>query len=272
MPPGIALNLRLLDLLEELAASFPLFSDYKQAHAQLFIIIARCLGFKELQQNQLLSVLEEKTNAVLNTAFILSQNPVKARKSIEIVLEDLQNKIERSSDVALVLCDALGLLEFLTLFIIYRKEIKKGYLALAVNPSGKTSTFKFMVKRWLGNYGFPEEFDMREIAYDLGRKIGFSEIRLFRGFDKLIHNVEKEGVLESKNLIELLWKIFGDFNDVLGTLLKGHKGVIILSDHGYDILRKEGRWSLGHIWRGDKPYASCLVPLILIRGGDDCEK
>jgi hypothetical protein len=65
-------------------------------------------------------------------------------------------------------------------------------------------------------------------------------------------------------MINSLFKIANKLHNEVENWLNNKYKVLILADHGYDILRNENVWTLTHTWEKEKLCVSPFVPILII--------
>jgi hypothetical protein len=163
-----------------------------------------------------------------------------------------------------LLCDALSIPEYL--FLLHSFGIPVGNAFYAVNPSGKTATFKYLAENYLK---IPppegEELIMRTVAQGLARKLGAISHKTFRKLDDLIHSTSEEGFKNPDEMVGALFKVVEELRRNLMKLTDGGSSVLMLADHGYDVIVEQSRLLLTHGWQLGIECASPFAPILVLR-------
>ncbi|MBS7605959.1 MAG: hypothetical protein QXO15_09995 [Nitrososphaerota archaeon] len=160
----------------------------------------------------------------------------------------------------LILCDCLSLPEYAFIFTGACKFSFSDMLFM-INPGGKTKTFEFLAKNYL-NVDYSKEPSLEDIANGLTRKLSCSGCTLFREMDILIHRFEKVGFTSLRDMV----KVFYERISSLIASIKAHSidhPVLLLTDHGYDVISKDGRIYPYHRWSGESSLSIIAPALVL---------
>jgi hypothetical protein len=221
--------------------------------------------FSDVETNPVLTALTGDVRTL-----IISINSILRRRVAETslylktaidILEDMKNSEE---PLYIILCDALSLPEYMFLLYVFHESVAIDKALCAVNPSGKTATFKYLAKEYLGLKRLPplEEATMKNISESLRRKLGASGATLFQDFDMLIHY---RG--EYRNADEMIMSLFKTMNKLQKEVekhLNNEYTVLLLADHGYDVRKRGNLWTLTHQWDKEKLCVSPFVPILIM--------
>lgn len=263
------LSVAVLNILAELKTTKPLFPDERMAHLYFLRVLGKCQGVSAVREGPSYEELERSVLTIFQIVSKLARKPSVAANTIHAAIEEAVKRAKHAKNSSFILCDALGFPEIMTIALAYDRELSRGLLEIGVNPSGKTSTFKFLAEKYLGRISPPEEFSMRDLSYEIGIKLGFSSVQTFRDFDMLVHRSTREGNRFSFDELEaLLWETMERLKSIIDNLLQKYWSVLIIADHGYDIFEKNGYLYLDHGWGKSALCASCIVPAIVLSRGD----
>ena len=93
-------------------------------------------------------------------------------------------------------------------------------------------------------------------------KLGAFGSSIFRDIDMLIHY---DGEYEDADkMINSLFEIANKLRIDVEYWLNNRYKVLILADHGYDILRNENIWALTQRWEKEKLCVSPFVPILIM--------
>lgn len=221
--------------------------------------------FSEVESNPLLTTITNDVRTLVAFINTLIQRRV-AESSIYLknAIDALECMRNSRKPFHIILCDALSLPEYMFLLYTFHEFVSADKAFCAVNPGGKTATFKYLAKEYLGIKKLPslEEVTMRKVGEGLREKLGASGSSVFRDIDMFIHyGGEYEDV---GNLINNLFKIINKLHSEVENWLNNKYKVLILADHGYDILRNDNIWTLTHRWEKDKLCVSPFVPILIM--------
>lgn len=163
----------------------------------------------------------------------------------------------------IILCDAFSLPEYLFTIYVFAKSISVNNALCSINPSGKTATFKYLAREYLRiKVASSEEIVMRDVDNALQHRLSAaSRNRVFRDIDNLIH-YRKFDTLDE--VTEAIFKILVKLHREITIALNQGYTVLLIADHGYDILESANRVRLTHRQDKDKICLSPFVPLLLI--------
>jgi hypothetical protein len=220
--------------------------------------------FPEVERHPLACTLtKDVENLVFNIDSLLRSRLGESSAHLKKTIEFIESARTSRRRLHIILCDAFSLPEYL--FTIYEfAELTDASNALcSMNPSGKTATFKYLAKEYLGITPLgSREIVMRDVDEALRRKLGASSRnRPFRDIDNLIHyhKFETEG-----ELIAALFKITSKLHKEIRSATNQRHDVLLIADHGYDFVRGINSWKLMHKWDKDQTCISPFVPLLLI--------
>ncbi|MEM3693682.1 MAG: hypothetical protein QXI39_06655 [Candidatus Bathyarchaeia archaeon] len=232
-------------------------------------LLFKCLYFPrdtEVSQNIVLRNLTDLLSGLLLD--LRRQVESKATESGPALIEAVRQaeRVAKASKrgTHVLLCDALSIPEYLFLFHSFCIDRQNAFFA--VNPSGKTATFKYLAQNYL-KVPVPEgeELIMRTVAEGLAKKLGASCHRPFRGLDDLIHSTAEEGFETLEGMIDALFEAVEKLRRDILKLCGGRSSVLVLADHGYDVIPKGGKFFLTHGWLIGRECASPFVPILVIR-------
>jgi hypothetical protein len=163
-----------------------------------------------------------------------------------------------------VLCDCLSLAEFLYLIYVFREDVRPDEALCAVNPSGKTGTFKYLARYYLGAEEVPDFLVMDTVVERMGEKFDCSGHYLFPEIDHFVHKTWGNEFDSFNDLSDGLFLLANK----LAVKIRGLRpaSVLMLADHGYDAVNEGGKWSLTHKWDARFHLLSPLVPILLVGG------
>ena len=221
--------------------------------------------FQEVESNPLLTSLIANVRTLIVSINSLlwkrvTETSIYLKSTID-VLEHMRNSRE---PLYIILCDSLSLPEYMFLLYTFDEFVGIDKALCAVNPSGKTATFKYLAKEYLGIKTLPslEEITMRNVAEGLREKLGASGASIFRDIDMLIHYGGE--YMSTDDLINSLFKIVNKLHIEVKNWLDNKYKILILADHGYDVLRRNNVWVLTHKWEKGKLCISPFVPMLLM--------
>ncbi|MEM2322825.1 MAG: hypothetical protein QXV23_02715 [Candidatus Bathyarchaeia archaeon] len=161
----------------------------------------------------------------------------------------------------LILCDCLSLPEYALIFTEFAHKVSSSDMLFMINPGGKTKTFEFLAENYL-NVGYSKEPSLEDIANGLARKLNCSGYTLFREMDRLIHKFEKVGFTSIRSMVETFHESISSLTASIKALSTSHT-VLLLTDHGYDVMSKDGRIYPYHRWSGE-PSLSIIAPALVL--------
>ncbi len=171
------------------------------------------------------SPLEERARRIIHIARSLNRDSL---GEMRVFVEEKKRQFRK-----VFLVDCLGLPEFYHLWCTAVERGLHPALRVFVNTGADTKTFK-------------ERFGQEaETLYIVAQELG---AQVFRGLDRLLHELHSN-TLPRDRLISLIAQRALYASQVLSS---PHGGVLILTDHGYDVVREgkgyralHGEWALG---------------------------
>ncbi|MEM2126617.1 MAG: hypothetical protein QXH67_00130 [Candidatus Bathyarchaeia archaeon] len=242
--------------------------DHRKVYSTLLKTVLHTVGeerFPEILSNPLLTSIIEDVASIIATINSL----VRRRTSESIIpLRNALGFLELSRDLIqplyIILCDALSLPEYMLFLYTLRGLIAPGRALLAINPSGKTATFKYLASEYLGVKEplTQEDVTMRVLGELLKKRLRASGATVFREIDMLIHGggEYRDFDMAAESLYKALSRLEGEVERLVDD---GYK-VLILADHGYDIIKEGASWKLTHRWEKEKMCVSPFVPILII--------
>lgn len=218
----------------------------------------------EVDSNPVLSGIKHELSKLINSASQAVDAQADVLSALPGILEDAQMKLRASGKGAYVfLCDCLSLCELMFLVYALRDSLRGDYVSCAINPSGMTSTFKYLAWAYLPIKEVPDEVYMKTVGRALERKLKARGHFLFRDIDMFVHQTQKKDFKNLDELLGELYKIIEQLYVHIQSLLSSYS-VIVLADHGYDIVKVNNKWELTHKWTKGKPCLSPIVPLLVV--------
>jgi hypothetical protein len=178
---------------------------------------------------------------------------------------DILRDVGTSSNIHVFACDALSIVD--ALFIVYKLsteyKLRPKFFGTIINPSGKTSTYKFLLdpKRFL------EEGEnvtlMNAVRNAISSILNTSiDITKFDDIDKFIHDNESISFNDVSIMIDNLYGLVSSLYMKVKYLVANNIVVFLVSDHGYDIQKISSEYRLRH---GSGPNSlSILAPIFII--------
>jgi hypothetical protein len=241
--------------------------DPERVYTLMFKTVLQALGhgrFPEIEDNPIMTSLVEDIRALVEGI-----NSLIGRRITESILYlknavDFLERIRGSiQPLYIILCDGLSLPEYMYLIHIFHRSVTPGRALFAVNPSGKTATFKYLAKEYLGiGMQATEEATMRIVGDGLRLRLGASGVSIFRDIDMFIHRGGEYG--DIGDMVRGLFKVVDRLRREAERLLDDGYRVLILADHGYDVLKRESLWMLTHRWEKGGPCVSPFAPILVV--------
>jgi hypothetical protein len=154
-----------------------------------------------------------------------------------------------------VFCDSMSLVE--ALYIAYK--MRAGFINVVINPGGVTETYKFLLGA--------EEYMARqprleEIVSAIARRAGASHV-IFRDYDEAVHRFESSEGVEPQLIVDEMYSATLRLEAALSRLKREGATVVLLSDHGYDIVPlTPGKFKTLHRW--SPRSLSIIAPVLII--------
>lgn len=254
--------LKVSGALKVLATLEPL-EAYTQSALTCFYSTYREEIYREVLSNPLLKEAIEACSRFVNAANKLSGTSQSL--SGQTILYSIE-KIGRFTKASrrkpfLVLCDCLSLPEYAYIFIWCACKNTPSDILFAVNPGGKTRTFEYLAKNYLDLFSL-EKVSLEKIADGLSRKLNCSGHMFFREIDYLVHEFEKVGFISVRDMVKIFYEKTSSLIKSLNTLLTDHM-LLLITDHGYDVMSKNGRVYPYHKWTGE-PSLSVIAPVLVL--------
>lgn len=220
--------------------------------------------FLEVERNPILWSLSSNVNILMERIDRL----VKTRLTetsfyLGDAIDFLEHLKKTGKPMHILLCDALSLSEYMFLIYSFHNFVDPQNTLCAINPSGKTSTFKYLAEEYFKLRLIPssEETTMNTVAESLRRRLNATGCSVFREFDRLIHRDTQYSDFNA--LLDALFSVVSNLQRRIENLINDGYKVLVLADHGYDIIFDEKGWVLTHKWR-EGMCLSTLVPIITI--------
>ncbi len=220
-------------------------------------------SFLEVESNFWLREMVADIKKLVNEVNDLAQLGPSAGELLSKAMDSISLKMNKGASYV-VLCDCLSLTEFLYLIYVFREDVRPDEALCAVNPSGKTGTFKYLARYYLGAEKVPDFLVMSTVAEGIKEKFGCSGHYFFPEIDDFVHktlNGFQTFDELSNGLFYLADKLAVKIRDLQPA------SILILADHGYDAVNEGGKWFLTHKWDARFRLLSPLVPILLVGGG-----
>jgi hypothetical protein len=155
----------------------------------------------------------------------------------------------------IMFCDGMSIVE--ALYIAYK--MRAGFINVVINPGGMTETYKFLLES--------EEYVARqprleEIVSAIARRAGAS-YTIFRDYDEAIHMFESSEGVEPQLIVDEMYSATLRLEAALSRLKREGTTVVLLSDHGYDIVPlTPGKFKTLHRW--SPRSLSIIAPVLII--------
>jgi hypothetical protein len=222
--------------------------------------------FPEVESNPILATMAGNVRPlIISINLLLRKRVVESSLYLKNAIDILKHTRNSREPLYIMLCDALSLPEYMFLVYTFGKSSGVDKALCAVNPSGKTATFKYLAKEYLGIKTLPptEEIVMKNVCEGLREKLRASGASIFRDIDMLIHYGEEYRNVDE--MINSLFKIANKLHNEVENWLNNNYKVLITADHGYDVLRNGNVWTLTHRWEREKLCVSPFVPILIMR-------
>jgi len=161
----------------------------------------------------------------------------------------------------IILCDCLSLPEYVYLYDRLINRIQPNALLYAINPGGKTKTFEHLAKAYLNIVS--KEATMKDIAKGLQEHMEAAGWLLYRDLDYLVHRHEKEGFTSLSDLAVSLFRAVKELASKIDRLSEQYC-LLVMSDHGYDVIARDDEWRLTHRFKCGELNLSLFSTTILI--------
>jgi len=243
-------------------------SEPKKSYSLLLKVLLHALGtahFPEIENNVLFSSL---TNAVYKLVsdinFVIQHKFAEASLYIKDSMMMLERRKNFERPLYVILCDALSITEYMFMIHMFRRLVQVEETFCAINPSGKTKTFEYLANEYLNIEPVPcsEELTMRKIGDGLRLKLGAYGYTIFRDFDRLVHWGGEYRDLDE--MINSLFKVSMNLCRITEKWLANRYDVLVMADHGYDIIKEGDSWKLVHRWVKGELCVSPFVPLLVL--------
>jgi hypothetical protein len=241
--------------------------DEHKAYDLMFKMVHHSIGqlnAPEIDRNPLLSALTPDVKTlIININSLVRGRLAESSLHLQKTIEFIENAKRSKKPVYIILCDAFSLPEYLFTIFKFAESISVNNALCSINPSGKTATFKYLAQEYLKiKVSGTEQIIMRHVENALRLKLtASSRNRVFRDIDNLIHFHEFETLEE---LTTSLFKIMSKLHKEIANSLNQGYNVLIIADHGYDLMDNTDKIKLTHRWNKDKICISPFVPLLLI--------
>ena len=263
---------RLFDITHKLAQyveqDFPrLAHDSQSAYIMLLKTVLHSVNqasFTEVESNFWLRDMIADIKKLVNEVNDLARLGPSVGELLSKAMDSVSLKMRNKGASYVVLCDCLSLTEFLYLIYVFRGNVRPDEALCAVNPSGKTGTFKYLARYYLGAEEVPDFLVMSAVAEGIKNKFDCSGHYLFPEIDHFVHKTWDNGFETFEDLSDGLFSLVNKLAVKIRDLRPA--STLILADHGYDTLNESGKWSLTHKWDARFSLLSPIVPILLVGG------
>ena len=238
-----------------------------KVYETMFKVVPHSIGqiyFPEIDNNPLLTpLIPDIETLLLNINSLLRERLAESNAHLKATIGFMESAKSMKKPLYLILCDCFSLPEYLFTLYEFSEHVSIQNALCSINPSGKTATFKYLAKKYL-HIKLPskKEIIMRDVDNALRKKLGASSRhRIFRDIDNFVHYRKFENV---DKLIFGLFEIINRLNTEIRNRLDMGYRVLLVADHGYDIVKNTNTWKLTHRWDKEKICVSPFVPLLLI--------
>jgi hypothetical protein len=154
-----------------------------------------------------------------------------------------------------VFCDGMSITEALYL----AGKLGANSINVIINPGGVTETYKFILGP--GEY-MAKQPNLDAVVGTIAKKAGASHT-IFREYDETIHKIGGSEGLDPRSIVEKMYNITLRLESTIHSLKKEGVTVVLLSDHGYDVVSVDsGKFKTQHRW-GPRSL-SILAPVMII--------
>jgi len=246
-------------------------SEPKRSYSLLLKVLLHALGvdhFPEIENNILFSGLVNTVHRlVADINSVIQHRFAEASLYIKDSIMTLEQRKHSARPLYLILCDAFSITEYMFMIHMFRGLVQAEETFCAVNPSGKTKTFEHLANEYLNieTAPFSEELTMKKVGDGLRLKLGAYGYAVFRDFDRLIHWGGEYQNLDE--MINNLFKVSMKLCRISQKWLTNKYDVLIMADHGYDVIKKNDLWKLTHRWIKGELCVSPFVPFLSLAGG-----
>jgi len=149
-----------------------------------------------------------------------------------------------------IICDGLSIIDMIYIVTRLRKELEKNsmkgfFVAPLINPGGVTETYKFILEPHI--YLYNGSLTLDDIAKNITKQLLAKEYIVFREYDRLLHQLKSVHV---NTIVDTMFKLTSElYNKILHLKKEFHSVVVLISDHGYDIVTGDGMYKIEHFWR-----------------------
>ncbi len=164
----------------------------------------------------------------------------------------------KSASKYVIVCDGLSIIDALYIACRLKREGAELFIAPIINPGGATETYKFILEPH--SYIQNADLTLNDIARRIAEKMRAKDYIVFRDYDEFIHQLKS---VRASDIIGTMYTLTSKLYSKI-TQLKGGFGstIIMLSDHGYDIVEKEGGlYDVNHSW---SPRSLSVIASLLI--------
>jgi len=255
---------RFHDLLDALTQRIDL-NDNKEIYKVIFEIFhqtayGRPLLLKDLWKDaRLLSVLNltrEFLNLVHETINNYSANlSALAQEMFRKALMEV-SKLPKSLPRYVIMCDGLSIIDATYIAYTMKKEGVNLFVAPLINPGGVTETYKFVLEPHAYLRGV--NFTLKDLARKIAEMVNAKGFTVFGDYDRTIHQLKD---VEVSNIVDTMYRLTLKLYDEI--IRRRNFVVIVLSDHGYDIVEKSASlYEVRHSWSPSS--LSVIAPLLVV--------
>ncbi len=228
---------------------------YQALHSKSFILNlhrdARLSSVLQYAQ-MFLSVINEVVSSPDTDIHALSREML--RKAYARIAETPENMSRY-----VVVCDGLSIIDATYIAYRFKRENMEPFIIPLINPGGATETFKFILepRSYLKGYNLT----LNDIARVIAEKMRAKDSIVFRGYDETIHKLKN---VDAAEIVRTMYGLASSLYNKITHLKKEYNScVVVLSDHGYDVIESSGGlYDVNHFW--SPKSLSVIAPLLII--------
>jgi len=208
-------------------ANFLFGDEPERAYTVMSKIVLQGLNiatFQDMQTNALLAQIGMEVQTLIKEIDRLLDAHITESTAL---LSNAMHVVEQTKPDYIVLCDCLSISEFLFLIHMLRNSLRNDRILCAANPSGMTSTFKYLARNYLNIPVLPDDVIMRTVGAELRKRLSAYNYILFREVDTFVHH--SEGFQELETLIARLSKISQKLYSKTQSLVKTEHKVLLMA-------------------------------------------
>lgn len=245
-------------------------NDHEDAYKEVFEIFFQAIKgkpfllnrdlYRDARLREVLSSVKELLKAITSAISEHSASVLPLAGNMLRKAQRRLNMLPGDRPRYVVACDGLSIIDATYIASRLKKESVDPFMTPMINPGGYTETYKFILKTF--NYISGDRITLDTIVRDVAGVVHAKYYTVFRGYDKAIHELNNVPAIK---IIDAMYELTSRLYSEIVRLRRDFNGaVMVLSDHGYDVVAGDGAglYKVVHRW-GPNSF-SVIAPLLVI--------